>query len=102
MGRTLAWIGRVACLILAAIPSSDLASPKRIACLIAAALMAGLAAGALGFTAGQWRAAAVQSPRLVAPFGPVGVEGWVVEATMGASRPRLKILVRQIAMALCR
>ncbi len=95
-GPALGLAACAACLLLAAAPSPDPASPKRVACLIAAALMAGLAAGALGFTAGQWRAAAVQSPRLTVPIGPVGVEGWVVEAAMGASRPRLKILVREI------
>jgi competence protein ComEC len=55
--------------------------------LVALAAPAGaLAAGALGFTAAQMRDAAVAALRPSAQVGPVGVEGWVVDATIGASR----------------
>ncbi|MGE3867838.1 MAG: ComEC/Rec2 family competence protein, partial [Hyphomonadaceae bacterium] len=55
------------------------------------------AAAALGFAAAQTQTALLAAPRLAAASGePVRVEGWVVDATMGASRPRLKLLVRAI------
>jgi competence protein ComEC len=80
----------------AAAPSASPGDMKRKLCLTAAAAMALLVAIAAGFTAAQWRTDQLKAPPFAMSADPVGVEGWVVEASMGASRPRLKILVRGI------
>ncbi|HWA22835.1 MAG TPA: ComEC/Rec2 family competence protein [Caulobacterales bacterium] len=96
IGPGLGSVAALACWILAAAPSAAPDDRRRRLCLLGAAAMAGLAAAAIGFTAAQARTDALRGPRIAALADPVGVEGWVVEASMGASRPRLKILVRSI------
>jgi competence protein ComEC len=96
LGPILMIVATIVGWLLATRQTAQAGGPLRTAFVALAVLAGSLAAGALGFTAAQLRDAAVAAPRLSAQIGPVGVEGWVVDATMGASRPRLTLLVKSI------
>jgi competence protein ComEC len=91
-GPAIAGAGTLAALLFAAWPTRR----ARVAVRAAAILCAMIAAAGLGLCAAQGRTHMVAAPRLKAPIGPVAVEGWVSDATMGLSRPRLKLLVARI------
>ncbi|MEJ0024362.1 MAG: ComEC/Rec2 family competence protein [Alphaproteobacteria bacterium] len=102
-GEPAPWLGAVsglfaalACWTLAATPSAAPDDLKRHLCVTGAAAIALLVAVAAGFTAAQWRTYQLRPPPFAASADPVGVEGWVVDASMGVNRPRLKILARTI------
>jgi competence protein ComEC len=65
--------------------------------LVAIAIVFGaFAAATLGFAAAELRTASVAAPAVEQETGPVAVEGWVIDAAMGATRPRLTLLVRSV------
>jgi competence protein ComEC len=64
--------------------------------VICAALAVLAAAAALGAAIAQHRTAALADHPLTRPIDKAVVEGWVADAAMGATRPRLKLLVRSI------
>lgn len=65
--------------------------------MAAAGAMLMVAAFASGALAAQIRTATVASPRVAENTGAVRLTGWVLDAEPGATRPRMKLLVDDIA-----
>jgi competence protein ComEC len=92
MAPVLAVLGLSAAVLLVRLPGAPLA--RLYAWASALALMGG--AFGLGATSAQVRTTSVATPRIERELGPVRIEGWVMEAEPGATRPRIRILVHSI------
>jgi competence protein ComEC len=77
-------------------PTAAPNTPLRVALAALAIVFAAFAAAAAGFVAADLRTRAVAAPRIERETGPVAVEGWVVDAAMGETRPRLTLRVRSV------
>lgn len=75
-------------------PTPQARDLRRVTFVVLAIVLGAVGAAALGFVAAELRTTAVAAPRIERETDPVAVEGWVIDAAMGESRPRLTLLVR--------
>ncbi len=96
IGPGLALVAMAGAIALSVWPSGPLSGAVSVLRTLGVALLALIAAAALGFSAGQFRNLTVAQPAYIGSDEAVRVEGWVVANDASDNGPRLRLLVHGI------